>query len=259
MSTGSSGVELQDIFRIDRVGIAQPVLDRRHRQFQRPRRARRLWRGLRDRLDLVGPVQFAGEARYFSPARFAAFQRSSPATASSRCRKREATAGAPPTFAAWREDDLVGAEQLREVVRGEADAPLRQIEAEFVPHRPAQPGIDPRRRRPDAFDQPAQNDAIGFASAALRAARRCADARRPIPAAAPCGRRTRSGTRRDNRRAGPSVRLVAHSRADRRTPRLAPMPWLFLEGNGDRRAGRATAPINDLAVALRQFGEIMRF
>ena len=31
-----------------------------------------------------------------------------------------------------------------------------------MPHRPAQPGIDPRRRRPDALDQPAENDAVGF-------------------------------------------------------------------------------------------------
>ena len=60
------------------------------------------------------------------------------------------------------QDHIVRSQQLREVMRGEADAPLRQIEAEFMAHRPAQPGIDPRRRRPYAFDQPAKNDAIGF-------------------------------------------------------------------------------------------------
>ena len=60
------------------------------------------------------------------------------------------------------EDDILGAEQLREVVGGEADAPLRQIEAEFVPHRPAQPWVDPRRRRPHAFDQPADDNAVGL-------------------------------------------------------------------------------------------------
>ena len=54
----------------------------------------------------------------------------------------------------------MGAEQLREVVRRQADAALRQIEPELVAHRPRQPRIDPRRRRPDAFDQPAENDAI---------------------------------------------------------------------------------------------------
>ena len=60
------------------------------------------------------------------------------------------------------EDDVVGSEQLRKIMRGEADAPLRQIEAELVPHRPAQPRIDPRGRRPYAFDQPANNDPVGF-------------------------------------------------------------------------------------------------
>src|SRR5947207_15382225 len=47
-------------------------------------------------------------------------------------------------------------------MRGKADAPLRQIEPELVPHRPIEPRIDPRRRRPDAFDQSAENDAVGL-------------------------------------------------------------------------------------------------
>ena len=60
------------------------------------------------------------------------------------------------------EDYVIGAEQLGKIMRGKADAPLRQIEAELVPHRPAQPRIHARRRRPDAFDQPAQNDPVGL-------------------------------------------------------------------------------------------------
>ena len=75
---GIERIQPQDIFRIDRVGIAQPVLDRRDRQLQRPRRERRLWRGLQDRLDLVGLVEFGGEADIvfagtfgFIPARLA--------------------------------------------------------------------------------------------------------------------------------------------------------------------------------------------
>ena len=99
---GIERIEPQDIFRIDRIGIAQPVLDRRHRQFQRPRRARRFWRGLLDRLDLCRAGRVRRRSGHNSrPPRSACFQRSSPATASSRCRKREATAGAPPTFAEW--------------------------------------------------------------------------------------------------------------------------------------------------------------
>ena len=159
---GIERVEPQDIFGVDRVGIAQPVLDRGHRQFQGPRRARRLRRGLRDRLDLVGPVQLAGKADIFLaggvrglPALLAR-DRFQPVQEARGHRGRAADLGG------MAEDDVVGAEQLREIVRGEADAPLRQIEAELMPHRPAQPRIDPRRRRPDAFDQPADDDAVGL-------------------------------------------------------------------------------------------------
>ena len=122
------------------------------------------------------------------------------------------------------QDDIVSAQQLREIMRGKADAPLRQIEAEFMAHRPAQPGIDPRRRRPHALDQPAEDDAVGFASTALRVDRRYADARSPIPAAAPCGRQRRSGTLRDNRRAAPSGRSASARPADRRRRMPAPIP-----------------------------------
>jgi hypothetical protein len=53
-------------------------------------------------------------------------------------------------------------------MRGETDAPLRQIEAEFMPHRPTQPGIDARRRRPHALNQPAEDDAVGFSQACFQ-------------------------------------------------------------------------------------------
>ena len=51
--------------------------------------------------------------------------------------------------------------RLREVMRGEGDAPLRQIEAKRVAHGPAQPGIRVRLWRPDALDQTAEHDAVG--------------------------------------------------------------------------------------------------
>ncbi len=147
---------------IDRVGIAQPVLDRGDRQFQWPRRAWRLRRGLLDRLDLVGAVELGGEAdKMFAgpdrglPARFAR-DRLQPVQETRGYRRRAADLGGVA------EDDFVGAEQLREIVRRKADAPLRQIETERMPHRPAQPWIDPRRRWPDAFDQSAEDDAVGL-------------------------------------------------------------------------------------------------
>ncbi len=43
---------------------------------------------------------------------------------------------------------------------GKPDAPLRQIEPERKPHRPAQPGIGIALRRPHAFDQAAEYDAV---------------------------------------------------------------------------------------------------
>ena len=104
-------------------------------------------------------------------------------------------------------------------------------------------GIDPRRRRPHAFDQPAENDAVGFRQPRFELAvdmRACAS---PIPAAAPCGRRTRSGTLRDSRRAGPSGRFGCSAcRADRRTRDASADPWLILEDDGDAVLIAATAP-----------------
>ena len=60
------------------------------------------------------------------------------------------------------EDDVVPAEQLRKVVRRKPYPPLRQVEAELMSHWPAQPRIDARRRRPDALDQPSDNDPVRF-------------------------------------------------------------------------------------------------
>ena len=58
------------------------------------------------------------------------------------------------------EKHLRGAGELREIVRRKADAPLRQIEAERMAHRPVEPGIGARIGRPDALDEAADDDAI---------------------------------------------------------------------------------------------------
>ena len=109
-----------------------------------------------------------------------------------------------------------------------------------MPHRPAQPRIDPRRRRPDAFDQPAENDAVGLRQPRFQLAVDVQLRARRLPAAARCGRRTRSGTLPDSRRARPSGRLAPACRADRRTRTPAPIP-AGLRSRRRRRAGRATA------------------
>ena len=100
-----------------------------------------------------GRAQRAKRA-YFSPADLAAFQSFSPATASSRCRKSRSHRRRAAHFGGVTEDDIVRAEQLREVMRGKPDPSLRQVEAELMPHRPAEPWIDPWRRRPAPSTSP---------------------------------------------------------------------------------------------------------
>ena len=58
------------------------------------------------------------------------------------------------------EDHFSRSEHLREIVRGQRNAPLRQIEAERVAHGPAEPRVGTHLRRPRALDQSAEHDAI---------------------------------------------------------------------------------------------------
>ena len=58
------------------------------------------------------------------------------------------------------EDDLARTQSLREVMRRQADAQLRQIETEFEPHRTAQPRIAAGVGRPGAFIEAAQHNVI---------------------------------------------------------------------------------------------------
>ena len=152
--------QLENVLGVDGVGIAQPVLDLGHRQRGRPRRARRLRRRLVGALDLGGTIErarpgeivIAAVARTL-PALFAG-HRGEPLHEARGHGRRAGQLGRIG------EDHLVGAERLREIVGGERDAPLRQIEAERVAHGPAEPGIGARLRRPDALDQPAEHDAV---------------------------------------------------------------------------------------------------
>jgi len=58
------------------------------------------------------------------------------------------------------QDYLGRAETLREIVRRQADTPLRQVETELAAHRTRQPGIAAHLRWPDALDQAAQHQAV---------------------------------------------------------------------------------------------------
>ena len=71
-----------------------------------------------------------------------------------------------PALGRSSEEDFGGAEKLGEVMGREPDASLRQIEAERLAHRPAQPGIGGRRGRPYALHQGADDDAVDAVSRA---------------------------------------------------------------------------------------------
>ena len=59
-----------------------------------------------------------------------------------------------------REDHVGAAERLGEIVRTQADAPFRQVEAQVLAHRAAQPRVRLRLWRPGSFHQAAEHDAI---------------------------------------------------------------------------------------------------
>ena len=66
------------------------------------------------------------------------------------------------------QNDFARAEKLREIMRRETDTALRQIEPERKPHRPAEPSIVITFRRPGAFDETAEHDAIAFGQAGFK-------------------------------------------------------------------------------------------
>ena len=153
--------QAEDMPGVDRIGIAQPQLDLRDRQRRRPHMsAAASAQAARARLAGCRRVEHARKRDITRaalqrglPARLAR-DRGEPLHEARRHRRRAAELGRAG------EDHLGRAERLREIVRREADAPLRQVEAELVAHRPAEPGIAARLRRPDALDQPAQHQAI---------------------------------------------------------------------------------------------------
>ena len=100
--------KVEDMPRVDRVGVAQPVLDLRDRQKIRPRAARRL-RGAGCSIGFGSPwdrSSSSARCRYSLPALTAVFQRSSPATAFSRCRKRDVDRRSATDLRGMRQDDL---------------------------------------------------------------------------------------------------------------------------------------------------------
>ena len=170
---GSSGVELQDVARIDRIGVAH------------------------QRLDLGDAERCAGTA----PGRAAApGARSGGAGAASSSAAREAAAARSPrstrraqtvvadeglealqearrhrrraaALCGARDHHVRRAERLDEIVRRLADAPLRRRQAERGAHRPVEEGVGLVARRPDALVEPAEHDAVDVEEARFEQAR----------------------------------------------------------------------------------------
>ena len=239
VSTASSGRSSQNVLGVDRVGIAQPVLDLGDAEPRRPRlERRRRARALRSALTRLGAVEIARPGEIFLAARERglpvrlAGDRREPLHEARRDRRRAAELGGAG------EDHLGRAEQLREVVRRQPDAPLGQIEPEVEPHRTATATdrcASPAARRL----RPARRARRGRRlQAALRAGRECARARPAVRRGGRRGRRSRSRTGRRSRR---------RERADR--PRCSAM---LVERVGERRAVLAGECGFDAGVVARQ-------
>ena len=152
--------QLEDVLGVDRIGIAQPVLDVGDRERGRPRGARRLRRGLFDALDLRRTIERARPGDIFrsacaraAPALFAGHRRQA-------LHEARDDGGRAGQFGGIGEDHLARAERLRKVVSRERDAPLRQIEPERLAHGAAQPRIARHLGGPRALDQPAEHDPV---------------------------------------------------------------------------------------------------
>ena len=159
---GIEGIEAQDAPGIDRIGIADPGLDLRHREALRARRHRRA-RGRRARgQDRAWLVEFglpaepdAGMERLgLDPDQAQqAVESQQPARGH---RGRALDSERPGQHELRRR-----APGLGEIMGRLADAALRGRQAEAAAHRPAEPGIDRHLLRPAAFIEPAQDDEIG--------------------------------------------------------------------------------------------------
>ena len=179
--------QLENVLGVDRVGIAQPVLDLGDRERRRPRVERRLRRGPRRwRLHLGGLVERArpGEISLAALARrvpaLLAGDRGEPLHEARGHRRRAGELG--------RDRLRITSSAPSACAKSCADSPMRRSGRS----RPSawrigrlSQGSAARLRRPDAFDQPAEHHAVDASAAALRAGRRCARARRAAP-----GRRT---------------------------------------------------------------------
>ena len=110
------------------------------------------------------------------------------------------------------QDDFRGAQALRKIVRGKADAALGRIEAEIAAHRAAEPGIVARLGRPGALVEAAQHHAVDGLQARFQRPKDTHAHVVRFPGGAPRGRRSRRGTARHSRLSRRQARRLTGSR-----------------------------------------------
>ena len=108
--------QAQNVLGVDRIRIAQPMLDFGDREALRPRRPRRRGRGLRRRCDARRPIQFAREREidFTAPGRRLPARAGDSSEPLDEARRHRRRAGDLRRMA---QDHLAGAEQLREIMR----------------------------------------------------------------------------------------------------------------------------------------------
>ena len=191
-SSSSSGFELEDVAGVDRIGIAQPGLDLRHRQLARARGERRARRGRRQRpvVSAARRMPLGGDLGRLGPT-------------AAPSEPDRAQHGVEPQQPARRH----GRHALAAARRGSAPPPARRSawakscaampigalghgDAEFAAHLPRHPRVVLGRARPAALVEPAEDEQVGLLQPRLdqapdREARMAADR----PGGPPCRRR----------------------------------------------------------------------
>src|ERR1700675_564362 len=117
---------------IERVGVAAPVLNPRDGELCRARLARRPGLRLLHRLDLGGLINRAGVMNIFVASRLRRLPALLARDGLQPVQEARGDCRSTANLGRMGEDHFLMAEQLSEVVRGKANAPLRQVEAKFM-------------------------------------------------------------------------------------------------------------------------------
>ena len=151
-------LELEDVAGIDRIGVAQPGLDLRHREPARPRGERRPGCGRRQWPVMFGPVDLLGGGldRLVRPERMIESGGAQYRIEAQQPTRRHGRHTLLPRGAG--QHHLRRPEGLDKVMRGDTDRAFWDGDAELAPHRPRHPRVVLGRTGPAAFVEPAEDE-----------------------------------------------------------------------------------------------------